>query len=237
MRLYLDGKLVGINTNAQTSYTNNTLPRSLFGRCSFATLPRLAGEMDEVRIWRMARTPEQIRENIARKLAGDEDGLLGLWNFDDPAQPGRDSGPGGHHGRVVGNVALFSEVLPSVVYGLVQDKGGRRLTNATLSIRVSGESERQAKVNASGEFAFTINPTLPCDVFVNSGTLSGYRLGFQIQNKGVQRLDWTLTETQLQPSSTGSTLGNVNSSPPQYFEAQVVTTTLTDSQGGSVFRT
>ena len=58
----------------------------------------LHGHMDEVRVWKVARTEAQIRESMSLKLSGSETGLAGLWNFDDPANPGRDASPTGHHG-------------------------------------------------------------------------------------------------------------------------------------------
>jgi len=41
------------------------------------------GIMDEVRIWDVARSENQIRINMYRELAGDEDGLAGYWNFNE----------------------------------------------------------------------------------------------------------------------------------------------------------
>jgi len=40
------------------------------------------GEMDEVRIWEVARTDEQIISNLYQPLSGNEDGLLAYYNFD-----------------------------------------------------------------------------------------------------------------------------------------------------------
>jgi len=40
------------------------------------------GQVDEVRVWNTARTAAEIRENMARTLAGDETGLLGYWRMD-----------------------------------------------------------------------------------------------------------------------------------------------------------
>jgi hypothetical protein len=55
------------------------------GNSDFGQL--MQGAMDEVRVWKTARTGEQIRENIAKPLTGSEPGLVALWNFDDPANP------------------------------------------------------------------------------------------------------------------------------------------------------
>jgi len=41
------------------------------------------GIMDEVRIWDMARSENQIRINMYRELEGDDDGLIGYWNFNE----------------------------------------------------------------------------------------------------------------------------------------------------------
>jgi hypothetical protein len=38
---------------------------------------------DEVRIWNVARTPDQIAADRARRLAGSEAGLVGYWRFDE----------------------------------------------------------------------------------------------------------------------------------------------------------
>ena len=52
--------------------------------------------MDEIRVWDHARTQDQIRANMFTALTGPEPGLAGYWNFDDPAQPGRDLSAGAH---------------------------------------------------------------------------------------------------------------------------------------------
>jgi hypothetical protein len=36
-----------------------------------------------VRIWKTARTTEQIQRTLYARLAGDEDGLVGLWPLND----------------------------------------------------------------------------------------------------------------------------------------------------------
>jgi hypothetical protein len=62
--------------------------------------------MDEVRVWNTARTVEQIRENLLQRLTGSEPGLVALWNFDDPANPGRDASPNHRDAKLVGNARV-----------------------------------------------------------------------------------------------------------------------------------
>ena len=96
----------------------------------------LNGEMDEVRVWKVARTAEEIRENITKKLTGSEEGLAGLWNFDDPANPGRDASPHHHDGKLMGNARAIDGatlqarpggkdalVLDNVNFGITSPKG------------------------------------------------------------------------------------------------------------------
>ncbi len=41
------------------------------------------GQMDEVRIWNVARTAEQINSNKNKTLKGNESGLVAYWSFDE----------------------------------------------------------------------------------------------------------------------------------------------------------
>jgi hypothetical protein len=41
--------------------------------------------IDEVRLWNVARTGEQIKENMSKQLTGNEGWLVGYWRFDEGA--------------------------------------------------------------------------------------------------------------------------------------------------------
>ena len=136
--------------------------------------------MAEIRLWRIRRTAEQIRDNIGRRLTGDEPGLMGLWSFDDPTLPLRDRSPNGHHGQLVGQATIMNTTLPVIVFGKIADAVGNPLTNAIVELHQASQPDRRVTPNAAGEYAFTIASATPVDLFVTTGELSAYRLGFQI---------------------------------------------------------
>lgn len=67
----------GTNTNSASGGSNLFLGR----RSDDAMF--MNGKFDEVRLWNVARTPAEIRENVHKVLAGDEAGLIGYWRLDD----------------------------------------------------------------------------------------------------------------------------------------------------------
>jgi ligand-binding sensor domain-containing protein len=198
-RLYVNGVLSATNGYAGSFlHLGNGSPHVIG---SMNTLPGMRtqyfkGQVDELSVWSIAQTTEQIRENMGRKLTGKEPGLVGLWNFDDPASPGRDASPGGHDGKLIGQATVVPESLPVVVFGTIRDAGGNSLQEATVEVRQPGREMRRLAANGAGEYGFTTAPAEPLDLFVTTGKLSAYRLGFRTTSERVQELDWTLADTQ-----------------------------------------
>ncbi len=63
------------------------------------------GLMDEMRVWNVARTQDEIKANMNLTLNGDETGLVGYWQFED--NTGRtvvDSSPNGNNGILNGDM-------------------------------------------------------------------------------------------------------------------------------------
>jgi hypothetical protein len=104
-QLYLNGALVGTNEYTGSfaalgngrrfrlgqTVTSNDLPTSF------------KGGIDEVRVWRGALGEDQILAGMFQPLVGNEPGLAAVWNFDRVENDVvRDSGPGGHHGKIIG---------------------------------------------------------------------------------------------------------------------------------------
>ncbi len=117
MRVYVNGRLAGQNPNPGSFSALKTGELNRLGKTVTEkdADPPFKGQLDEVRIWKMARTEEEIRQGMSRMLTGGEPGLAGLWNFDDPANPGRDASPAGHHGKLMGKARLLPASYPGPV--------------------------------------------------------------------------------------------------------------------------
>ena len=85
LRAYLNGKLLGEttigtpvsgNSNFRIGWVN-PVEEEFFNPASFD------GVIDEVRLWNVARTEAEIQSTMNSTLAGNEEGLVGYWNFDD----------------------------------------------------------------------------------------------------------------------------------------------------------
>jgi hypothetical protein len=91
------------------------------------------GDLDELRIWNRARTPQEIRDGMHRQLRGDEPGLVGYWRLDEGSgTQARPTGVGtiGTLGAGAGvpqwipSGAILCAGLPGGQSGNVVDQGG-----------------------------------------------------------------------------------------------------------------
>ncbi|MBI2924385.1 MAG: response regulator [Verrucomicrobia bacterium] len=223
---------------------------NLLGGCTTAEKPpSLHGQMDEVRLWRGARTEEQIREQMFKQLPGAEPGLVSLWNFDDGTA--RDATPRGNHGKLMGRASVIAGALPTtLVHGKITDPAGNSVVGASVEVRQAGRPVRQITFNTAGEYGFLMYSSERCGLFVTTGKLSAYRLGFQTSGEEWQKLDWTLAPVLGSgpfgvPASAGKAsavakrLDGANAEPakagtpnaPQFQVGTIVARTLTDETG------
>jgi len=99
---YLDGVLVAQRDSSNMpipNIENNLLFGSYLGTHAF-----MVGRLDEVRIWNIARTQTQIRENMYVTLDGTENGLVGYWPFDEGTGTTVEDVAGGNDGTLHGGV-------------------------------------------------------------------------------------------------------------------------------------
>jgi len=78
---YLDGELVDQRNSSNTEIPN--INANVFFGSSNGSTQFMSGFLDDIRIWNIARTNEQIRENMYIPLIGDEAGLICYWKFNE----------------------------------------------------------------------------------------------------------------------------------------------------------
>jgi hypothetical protein len=118
--LYVDGELQGQTTYAALDNIANTEPLTLGAGADNASW--FGGQLDEVRIWSGARSPDDIHDYKDKQLVGDEAGLLAYWPLDE-GSVGESSSEGGkaaitdlasgaHYGVFVGGVYWSETATP-----------------------------------------------------------------------------------------------------------------------------
>ena len=86
-----------------------------------------AGQIDDVRIWNVARTQAQIQANYNQQLVGNEAGLAGYWNFNEPSgSTALDKTINGNNGNIIGATHVNQTGTPT-----------EQLTNANIIYTVT----------------------------------------------------------------------------------------------------
>ena len=85
LKLYVNGVLVGVNTDVTITPISSNVSLKI-GERGDDLQPRywyFNGQIDDVRVWNVARTQAEIQANLSQKLTGKEQGLVGYWNFEE----------------------------------------------------------------------------------------------------------------------------------------------------------
>ena len=106
-RFYVNGALQNEYVVNITISTNNEVLS--IGKWFSGNYNSFAGQIDEVRIWDIARTGEEIVSNMNQILDGDETGLVGYWSFDIDIS---DQSSYQHQTNSIGNVEIVSSTSP-----------------------------------------------------------------------------------------------------------------------------
>ena len=116
IKLFVNGIELGNNTlSGEQSFYESHLPLRIGWTHETArpTQSPFVGLIDEVRIWNVARTENEIRTDMNIELKGDEPGLVAYWKFDGETEgivP--DATSHQNHGRIIGNVKFPSYTRP-----------------------------------------------------------------------------------------------------------------------------
>jgi hypothetical protein len=82
LRTYVNG-VARITTLAPANQPLATLAGLFYVGCLPLNFSCFNGLFDELRVWSVARTPEEIMATYTRAVVGNEAGLVGYWKFDD----------------------------------------------------------------------------------------------------------------------------------------------------------
>ena len=142
IKLFVNGIEVGNNTlSGKQSFYESQFPLRIgwTHEIERPTQSPFVGLIDEVRIWNIARTENEIWSDINTQLKGDEPGLVAYWKFDGETNGMvLDASPNKNHGRLIGNAKFASYTRP---------------------IFESTRSTQLAKAAAAYEKAVEIDPT------------------------------------------------------------------------------
>lgn len=175
--LYINGRL-DISTQADGALAQTALPVTL-GLQPGATTPPNAyyGAVDELRLWRFVRTPQEIYDNHALRVNGSEPGLAGVWSFDEAEAAAAEGS-----GRALAGVPATGMSSLNRVDGV--DLGAPRLASYTVDL--DGETQFLSiddHASLNGFTSLTIEawvrpkpPKAPGFMFIVSKGEAGYGL-------------------------------------------------------------
>jgi hypothetical protein len=83
LRAFINGTEQGSKVMANSIATQQTEVRLAWSPFIAPEESHFDGMLDEVRIWNVARTPDEIKESMSRRLTGDEPWLVAYWRFDE----------------------------------------------------------------------------------------------------------------------------------------------------------
>jgi len=181
MRFYINGELVG---ERGAKYVVNSRQNLRIGAGITEGEPGFffVGNITEVRIWNRARTQEEIKRDLHRRLKGDEEGLV----YYSPLNAGsgdivEDKTSKGNHGKIYGTVWEESE------WPLTDENGTTGTDDGTDA---TGDGTDEGREQPTGEFQETPKePTYPPQPvlnfdgendFVNLGKQPNLKIGKEI---------------------------------------------------------
>jgi len=153
-----------------------------------------AGQIDEVRIWNIARTQEEIRSAMHTTLLGKEPGLVGYWQFDTGKGITIDSSPSRSDGKLQGDAHFIEAelpkpgelVIPTVISGRITTQDGKPIQDANVRLEQDGEKITQAQSDAEGNYWLVIPEKEGLqhglyDLFATRNELGDLRLGIRLR--------------------------------------------------------
>ena len=161
IRVFIDGNEVGRTSfRRQEHFYESLLPLRIGNSHEDGreTHSSFIGQIDEVSIWNVALTENQIRSYMNKRLAGNERGLVGYWKFDKEIDGiVSDLSPNQNDGFLIGDVKLIRYIRP---------------------VSIKANPEQLAKAATTYEKALTLEPNSYeiyrslAEIYIKTGRLS-----------------------------------------------------------------
>jgi len=164
-----------------------------------------AGQIDEVRIWNVARTQEEIKRTIYTTLSGKEPGLVGYWGFEGAGNIVADSSPNRSDGELIGDAHLMEMELPSpseldtptVISGVVQDDSGKPVPYAWVQLEKNGEEVANTQIDKSGKYRIAVllavSGLYDLSATARMEDMGNWQLGISLHQGESKTVNFTLT--------------------------------------------
>jgi signal transduction histidine kinase/DNA-binding response OmpR family regulator/ligand-binding sensor domain-containing protein len=205
MRLYFNGVLVATNDYPGSFAALKSGTRNFLGQTvtPYDRRVNFDGQIDEFRVWDVARTGAQIRQTMFQRLTGKEPGLVGLWSWDAVSnRVVRDLSTGHHDGKLIASARAVPAPAPSPEWlahwfylrGRFTDLNGHGLAGVTIRAELKGRELASSTSLADGNYGLTFETSAPAVELAadGSGGLGGWReLQLNTARQGMD-LDWAL---------------------------------------------
>jgi enediyne biosynthesis protein E4 len=116
-KVYVDGNLVATNSAGVPAVLSDRAT-FLIGTGESGSVHNFSGKIDEVRIWNRSLAQEEIKSRMTRSLIGNEDGLVGYWDFNSLTSDGKvpDLSINHYNGRLFGdaNIGIEPSTSPDI---------------------------------------------------------------------------------------------------------------------------
>jgi hypothetical protein len=183
--IYIDGTLENVTPYANMGSFANTDSLTLGAGVKSGSW--FGGQLDEVRVWNVARDASDIQASMSQQLTGDETGLVCYWPLDEGSRNViTDPYSAGHYGVLEGGVYWTNNSAPLDIYAKTGESG----TFVLPKLRYGNETTfkvRPFKDKRQFEPVFTmitLSVDHPVENQVNFADISSYTLSGAVTYQG-----------------------------------------------------
>jgi len=186
MYLYLNGVLIGQNEYQGSFSAIPPGEGAYIGKSHWTANRDFHGQLDEIRIWNVARTAEEINASMFEHLTGQEANLAALWTFD--SDGASDTTGHGYDGILMGDaqcveadLPLASELArPSLLSGQITDDTGSSLKDVSTVLEQDAHAVAATRTDGDGHYQIVFYPgSRPYDLTAMQDEKAGWHQGLE----------------------------------------------------------